>query len=363
MKTILIWIGCLFPAALTASPVVKGLWVVRDILKSKSETDKMLSFVEKAGITDVFLQVRGRADAYYKSDIVTRAENLDPGWDPLGYVCEKLKGRAVHVHAWLNVYYLWSADRLPTDSTHLLYRHREWSAVSRSGASMYKEGIEVLKQRGLEGIFLSPANNDFSTYFIDVVVELISRYPIQGIHLDYVRFPSDEYDYSAAIRSKFLLAYHLDPLNIVQDESHRKLWDSFRKEQVSELVKQVYRTIKSRDSLLTLSAAVWADAKMADNVVLQDWSGWLNTGQVDFLVLMNYATDDAVYENRLKEAGRRVGDLTRVISGISLYNQNPDGVKRKLDVSRKYPLRGLSFFSYETIRTEKRYRDLILQTP
>ncbi|HNI10402.1 MAG TPA: hypothetical protein PLL93_04605, partial [bacterium] len=68
----------------------------------------MLSFCDQNGITDVFLQVRGRGDAYYNSDFVVKAEGLDPAFDPLQYVIEKNRLKKIKIHLWLNVFYLWS---------------------------------------------------------------------------------------------------------------------------------------------------------------------------------------------------------------------------------------------------------------
>ncbi len=343
----------------------KALWVVRDVLKSKAETDKMIAFVEKARITDVFLQVRGRGDAYYNSAFVSRAEGLPEDWDPLAHVIAKCKPKNIRIHVWLNVFYLWSSEKNPQSADHLFYSHPQWSAVSRSNQNMMDEGVKQLSAKNVEGIFISPASDEFKEYFKNVVGELIRQYDADGIHLDYVRYPGEDYDYSAAMRSKFILEYHRDPMERFNGFWPDSVWTEFRRTQVSDLVGELDQWIKAKKPSMKLSAAVWADLKEADNRVLQEWPDWITHNRLDFVVMMNYTSDQNTFEKRIRAAREVLGEaaMKRVVVGISLYNQNLKSVEEKLKAVKKLNVMGISFFSYETVRTNAEAAKKVIEFP
>ena len=343
---------------------VKGLWIVRDILRSKADIQKMLADAEKAHITDLFVQVRGRADAYYRSDFVPLADGLDGSFDPLEYLLAKSSGR-FRVHAWVNVFYLWSAETDPSSKEHLLFTRPYWTSVSNTGISMTAQGLKNLKEKNKEGYFISPGNDDFREYFLKVIDEIVSRYRIDGIHLDYIRYAGAEYDYAESMRAKFILTYHSDPLKMVsQDHLDRKsrwfenAWSDFRRKELSVFVSRIRSQIHTKHPNVRLSAAVWADIDMAKNEFFQDWTEWVRQGYIDLAVPMNYATDNKVFEKRIKDAQSALPDsifTTKIIMGISIYNQSSIAMNEKIDICRKYGMKGLSFFSYESVRKDRAY--------
>jgi uncharacterized lipoprotein YddW (UPF0748 family) len=344
------------------------MWVVRDILKSKSDIQKMLTDAEKAQISDLFVQVRGRADAYYKSELVTLADGLDGSFDPFEYLLTRSKGK-YRIHAWINVFYLWSSETNPAAKQHLLYTRPEWSAVSSTGTSMISEGLKSLKEKNMEGYYISPASDAFQEYFLKVTEELIDRYPLDGIHLDYIRFAGKDYDYSESMRAKFLLNYHVDPfgadsLKNEKKEWFEKTWSDFRRGEITRFVEKIGRKIRSVNKDIVFSAAVWADMDVANNEVLQEWPKWLKQGYLDLAVPMNYATDNKVFERRIRDALSALGDSVspkRIVMGISLYNQNAASMYEKLEICRKFQLIGISFFSYETVRKDKNYFQKVVE--
>ena len=84
-------------------------------------------FAEENNYNHLFVQIRGRGEAYYDSWLVPRTHLLkDTDFDPLEYILKKSKGTSIKIHAWLNVYYLWSYYEKPTQGNHILLNHPEW---------------------------------------------------------------------------------------------------------------------------------------------------------------------------------------------------------------------------------------------
>ena len=134
----------------------KALWVVRDKITTKSAIDDLMADATTRGIPDVVVQVRGRGDAYYASQLEPRAENLaDAGLDQLA---------------------------------HLVRRHPDW--LLRPG------GVKDLDPVGVgdwEGMYIDPKNRDAREHTLDVFTDIASRYRIEGFHYDYVRYPQVTY--------------------------------------------------------------------------------------------------------------------------------------------------------------------------
>ena len=85
------------------------LWVVRDALQSRKSIDDLINFASEKNINDLFVQVRGRGDALYKSQMIPRSQLLPSNeFDPLSYLLHNIKGKGIKVHAWVNVYLIWS---------------------------------------------------------------------------------------------------------------------------------------------------------------------------------------------------------------------------------------------------------------
>ena len=106
---------------------VRALWVVRDHVTSKKNIDEVIKFAVNNNYNHLFVQIRGRGDAYYSSKLVPRSHLLvNSNFDPLEYIITKVRGTNIKIHAWLNTYYLWSSPRRPSQDDHILLNHPAW---------------------------------------------------------------------------------------------------------------------------------------------------------------------------------------------------------------------------------------------
>jgi len=257
-----------------------AVWVVRDLLLSPADIRSMVDHAQRAGITDLFLQVRGRGDAYYESDLVPVAPSLREAWkrhgryDPLRLALDLAHERGIRVHAWMNVYLVWSGDDPPAG--HVILEHPEWVAADRGGNSMAGMTARRLKSEKTEGVYLEPGNGEVLRYFLEVTGELLARYPVDGIHLDYVRYPMLDVSYTDVMRAGFRRHTGVDPLELEGNERGLRRdhgdagyealylkWKNFKAAQVSALVAQVSRAARRVRPDLILSAAGKPDAVQA----------------------------------------------------------------------------------------------------
>jgi len=190
---------------------VRALWVVRYTMTSEEAVRTMIDDAERAGINTLLVQVRGRADAYYRSELEPLGEPVRGGddFDPLQLTIEEAHRRGMAVHAWVNTHLVWGVSEAPKSPKHLVNAHPDWLAVPRElGREM--AGVDPFQPRYLqtlvqyardrpqtvEGVYTSPSHPDVQDRVHAVWMDLAMRYDLDGIHFDYIRFPSGEYDYS-----------------------------------------------------------------------------------------------------------------------------------------------------------------------
>src|SRR5438067_11750237 len=102
--------GLVVPAAAFGSPApaadeVRAIWVTRFEYQTEAEVKTILANCASLGFNTILFQVRGQADACYRSSIEPWAERLggrDPGFDPLEVACRESRRLGLSLHAWVN---------------------------------------------------------------------------------------------------------------------------------------------------------------------------------------------------------------------------------------------------------------------
>ena len=120
----------------------RALWVVRTSMVSPQAIERAVELAARYGFNALFAQVRGRGDAYYRSRYEPRAEllaNQPAEFDPLGYLLRCASDAGLQVHAWLNVFYVWSQPQPPRSRQHVINRSPQW--IARKVARLRPIGV------------------------------------------------------------------------------------------------------------------------------------------------------------------------------------------------------------------------------
>jgi uncharacterized lipoprotein YddW (UPF0748 family) len=267
---------------------VRAIWVTRFEWSSAAEIRALLANCSTLGFNTVLFQVRGQADAYYKSSIEPWAERLggrDPGFDPLDVACRESKRLGLSLHAWVNAMPVWRGKTAPADRNHLYYRKPEWIVVDRQG-----------RRQALNDHYtcLNPCLPDVREYLASVMEDIVARYPVDGLHLDYIRFIEGDWSYDKKSVADFYAGRRVWPS---KDPAG---WDAYRRDAVTETVRAIREKAKAARPDLVFSAAVYPTAA-ARARVLQDAEGWTRRGLIDWIFPMTYDDDDADYRAAVEE--------------------------------------------------------------
>jgi uncharacterized lipoprotein YddW (UPF0748 family) len=347
-------------AQATGGPV-DYLWVVRTSLLSPDAVDSVVVRARAMGVRGLLVQVVGRGDAYYHSDLLPRPEAIaDPAFDPLGALLPAAHAAGLEVHAWMNCALVWSAPQPPRNPRHVVREHPEWIARLADGRRMDQVTARERRRLGIEGVFLAPAHPGVQAWVAGAARELVSRYPVDGLHLDYIRLPDVAVGFDATTRARFALVTGIDPsrrsrLTWPERVRFDSLWSEFHREQVTGLVRTVRDSIATVRPGLHLSAAVIADTAHANGRLAQAWSAWLRDGLVDRVFVMCYAPDVQRVLDQLTGYAERLGVDGSVVPGIAVYNAPASGAAARLKAARALGFPRVALYSYDSLFAQPGY--------
>ena len=146
------------------------------IEQQKQELIDILDKYQKANINTVLLQARVRAATIYPSDIepwdqcITGIEGRAPGYgyDPLGFAVEECHKRGMEIHAWIAT--------IPVGAKNSL-----------GCRTLMKKGFRI--RNFSTGSYLDPADPGVAPYLASICGEIVRKYDVDGINLDYIRYP------------------------------------------------------------------------------------------------------------------------------------------------------------------------------
>ena len=356
---------------------IRGLWVTRSWMTSPAQVAQVVADAERHGFTALFAQVRGRGDAFYRGGPDPRSALLAgqrDDFDPLAELMSRASATGLQVHAWLNVNLVAGSTAVPTAPQHVLVQHPEWLMVpgdlapemlslSPANPRYVARLADWCRRHGasVEGLFSSPIPEGAQQRLVRLVDHLTSRYALHGLHLDYIRYPSPDFDCSRVALDAFREALvpeltptelaSLDakaaraPLAFVHDYPGR--WAGFRRDRLTTLVSRLRDAARVNRPAIRLTTAVWPDPEDARQRKLQDWAGWLRAGVIDAACPMMYVANGTTFERQLQALAQQPAGS--VWPGIGAFKIGPDEAARRVDVARAMGFSGVLLYSYDSM--------------
>lgn len=326
------------------------MWVTRWQYNNAQDIERIMDTLQRNNMNTVFFQVRGEGDAFYKSTYEPWSKELtgtlgkDPGFDPLAVAVQEAHERGLKIHAWTNMMSLWKGKEMPDDSQssikHILNSHPEWQQHNDKGETMPLDGNYV---------FADPTNLEYQQHVLYTLAELARNYDVDGIHMDYIRFPGP--------------AWGNSPENMARFERQKawgyKTFDDWRRGQLTRFVGKMHTMVQRVGKGQELSASVigyykdiwgWGYEKSGSfDKYLQDSKQWIMKENIDFIVPMIYWTigGKPEFETLVKDFTSTL-PKEKVVIGMSTTSFSAQETMNQVLLSRKYGARGFSLFSYES---------------
>ncbi len=363
------------PGAMTE---FRGLWVSRfdwttSTGASPAKIDEIVNNAAFAGFNVIFFQVRGEADAFYTPGLEPWSRRMtgtlggNPGWDPLALMVQKAHAKGIQVHAYLNVYPVWTGCDTPADGT--TPRHFYFALKNYHGTTGSKLNGLQWSQSGtvycVEYQRVTPASVFFDDHILAVARDLVTRYDVDGIHLDHIRY--------ADINASY------DPVSNAAYEPDKNLYSrqDWQRRQVNGTVSKFYNQIRPLKRNLWLSAAVWPiyidywswGGQQGYHNYYQDSKAWVQNGYIDSISPMIYpgtfkCPDDSFWTfSRWTtlvsnfQADRGTGGR-HIIPGIGAGYCTFSEIANRINKARELGTAGHAIFSYKGLETKGYFDDL-----
>ena len=304
------------------------------IRRQQQELCNILDRLKEVHFNTVILQTRLRGDLIYPSQIETFPEALtgrtgrNPGYDPLAFAIDECHKRGMELHAWIVT--------IPAGNNRqvkLLGKH-----------SVVHKNRKICKQH--DGAwFLDPGHPETADYLSEIVREIVSRYDVDGVHFDYIRYPENARRFP-------------------DRDTHRKYGQGkdlkqWRRDNITAIVRRLHNEVKQLKPWVKVSSSPvgkYRDTNRYSSVgwnayetVHQDAQGWLKEGIHDALFPMMYFKDNHFYPFALDWKENDHGRW--VVPGLGIYFLSPrerdwplDEVSRQLFFTRQTSLAGHAYF-------------------
>ena len=272
----------------------------------KQEMIRTLDQLRKVNVNTVLIQTRVRASTIYPSGIepfdmcLTGTHGKNPGYDPLAFIVDECHKRGMECHAWMVT--------IPVGKTSEA-RFKEFK----------RKNPKLAKNIGQEG-YMNPEDPQTGDYIARICAEVTRNYDIDGIHLDYIRYPETW------------------PKVKKREESGK------RRDNITSIVRKIHQAVKSLKPWVKLSCSpIGKSGELsryrsggwnAYNAVFQDAQGWLRDGLMDQLYPMMYFRGNNFYPFALDWQERSYGRT--IVSGLGIYFLSPrEGNWTLDDISRE----------------------------
>jgi len=350
---------------------LRGVWVrpVASLDSAKIQIDN----IAKAGFNAIYLETFYHGFTIYPNSryVPIRPEMNET--DYLRFYIEEAHKRGIEVHAWIEVFY-WEVDTKDYPQfpkTPLFTKHPSWRLIMRNGKTSEKDEKAH--------IFANPANPEVQKFLAAYVKEMLTKYPLDGINLDYVRYPIGFQDggYDSATLKAFQKIHKYDPRSVAINSKDAKWqkWVEYREEQVLKTVALIKKARDNARPKAVLSAAIFpgpAEARYTLDSHFQNWREMMKRDLLDTIIPMSYAYGISGIEKEVDNVLVAVpkGSKVKVEPVLAIQKLGADQyagtghppVIEQQELMTRKGIPGFSIFCYDWMMDSKEGLDLFKQT-
>ncbi len=327
------YVEAVAPPAKTTVPEFRGVWCHNASGPSGQDWSEAVRRLKNAGFTAIFANHQWAGIAYYPSEVLPVAQLVSAQGDLLQQCLDASQREGIELHLWS---VLWVLENAPEAFV---------TQMDQAGRLMKDSKGKTLK-------WLCPSNPLNVDLAVNAAVEAVRRYPVDGFHFDYIRYPDSDACFCDHCASRFRLDTGRAATNwpqVVISGTDRDAFLAWRRDRITEALTGIRQAVKTARPSVKVSAAVWGNWPSVRDSIGQDWMAWCRDGLLDFVTPMNYTTSAA--EARALYTGQRAAlpPGFAVYPGIAptTHNLPPEETVRQVDTLRAAGARGFVLFELD----------------
>lgn len=257
-------------------------------------------------------------------------------YDILQELTTKAHSRGLSVIPWFEFGFMAPA------TSELATVHSNWLTEKRNGSR-----IDTRRDGG-DMVWLNPFRPEVQQFMTNMVLELISRYDVDGVQFDDHFILPVEFGYDSYTRH----LYRQETGKNVPNDPHNPSWVKWRADKLSAFVKTLNGDLKARRRDIIFSVAP-NPYDFAYKGQLQDWLTWVRQGWVDELIVQIYRNNLGAFRQQLhtpsiREAHRRIPTAAGILTGLRNTPVRINFIESKVRAARSAGF-GMTFFFYESL--------------
>lgn len=299
---------------------------------------EILDDIERKNLNTVYFQVRSNGSTLYRSSFepfspyITGQVDVMGDYDPLEFAITEAHKRGLEIHAWINTMRCFNTSDISIleHSKHVASKHSYW----------------VYRKEEAEGysLWVNPGLPEVRKYLVEVIDELVENYDIDGVQLDFIRYPQVPIDDE-------------DSYNIY---GHGKDIDEWRRENINSFIAALSEKIKKTKPMIKLGVTpigIYQNLAEARGLqgfseVFQDSRHWLEEGYIDYAVPQIYwnIKDNPQFPILVKDWTNQSFGKSVVI-GLAAYREGVGNeIDQQIEITRSSTSDGIAFYRYKHLK-------------
>ncbi len=309
-----------------------------DAEKQKQDLIQIFDNIKSKNLNTVYFQAESNGTAMFRSSYeplspyITGEVNGKASYDPLEFAIAQAHKRGLEIHAWVNVFKCFNGSEtyILNNPDHIAKKKPEW--------------VIEETENGQKSYWLDPGLPEVREYVSDLIAEMVEKYNLDGVQLDYIRYPGKNFDDD--------FSYGIYGKNLNRDE--------WRRQNITGTVELIYKKIKAERSFVKVGAApigIYKNINGANgwqgySEIYQDSREWLKLGIIDYLAPQIYwGIGDKPRFDVLAKDWAQNSFGRNIVIGMGAYKENVrNDLNRMIEYVRAINAAGVAFFRYSNIK-------------
>ena len=314
----------------------RAVWNHSGLGAYPGDWDRSAKELAAAGVNMILPNMAWAGVAHYSSKILPQSKTFTHYGDQLAQCVTAARTYDLEVHVWKIT---WNLEGAPKGFVE----------------KMRKDGRTQVSATGKPLNWLCPSHPKNVQLEVESILEIVTNYDVDGIHLDYIRYPGSHACYCEECRKRFTLAtrQQIDewPAAVLPGTgTYGDEYIGWRTQQITRLVRMLHKRLREANPDIKLSAAVFGGYPACVTSIGQDWIAWAKAGYVDFVCPMNYTEDTNYFTELFVNQLALMPKEVAIYPGIGATATNslltPDAVVEQIYLSRSLGASGWTIFDY-----------------
>lgn len=314
----------------------RAMWNHSGLGAYPGDWERSAKELASAGINMILPNMAWGGVAHYDSRVLPHSKKFADYGDQIAQCVDGAHKHGLEVHVWKIT---WNLEGSPKEFVE----------------KMQKAGRTQVSAEGNQINWLCPSHPENVKLELNAILEIVQNYDVDGIHLDYIRYPGSHACYCTACQKRFMLATRKDvqewPASVLpRTGKHANAYIDWRAQQITRLVRLIHKRVRSIKPEVKTSAAVFGGYPSCVTSIGQDWISWAQQGYIDFVCPMNYTEDNKYFTDLLENQLALMPKDVSIYPGIGATASNSllttDAVIGQIHLARFLGASGWTIFDY-----------------